>query len=162
MLDKPSNRLQNPFYACTLACTHEYQTMLTISGSIHNRLLATSWSCTYITHSYTKQQDAYERINHAWFWSAFTSDRRVILEPRVYQPAEGGERACNSHILPHKCQNSNMAAFFSTVSNGYIWKRGLRSIMNMLYHLWIWFTTGCTCKLSMHKRCIYIAIKRRN
>ena len=43
---------------------------------------------------------------------------------------------------------------FPNISNGRIWKMGLRSAMNMLHRVWMWFTTGCTRKLSMLKRCI--------
>ena len=36
----------------------------------------------------------------------------VTYDSRAYRAAEGGKRACNSHILPRECLNSNMAAFF--------------------------------------------------
>ena len=80
----------------------------------------------------------------------------LSLPSRAYRAAKGGERACNSHhISPRKCLNSNMRCF-SNVSNSCIWKRGLQSGINLLYHVWMWFTTRCTCKFSMHKRCIAI------
>ena len=72
------------------------------------------------------------------------------MSTRVYRAAEGGERACHVNVYIQTWRR------FSNVSNGRIWKRGLQSAMNLLYRVWMWFTTRCTCELSMRKHCIAI------